>query len=161
MAVASFACDRTRIASVQWSRSFSPIRHQWVGVNTDHHTLSHHTDGASIDMLFKINRWYGERLAELLKMLDSVKEGEGTLLDNTLVIWGNEAATGLHNANPGITLVAGGGNMIKTGRNVDHSANDHSQLLISLAHAVGATGVNHIGDLGMKDGVLPDLLLGA
>jgi hypothetical protein len=161
MAVASLACDRTRIASVQWSRSFSPIRHNWVGVSTDHHTISHHTDAASIEMLHKINRWYGERLAELLTMLNSVPEGNGTLLDNTLVIWGNEAATGLHSANPGITLVAGGGNMIKTGRNVDHSANDHSQLLISAAQAVGATSVNHIGDLGMKDGVLPGLLLGS
>jgi hypothetical protein len=159
MAVAALACDRTRIASVQWSRSFSPIRHTWVGVSSDHHTLSHHTDAGSMTQLHHINRWYGERFAELLGMLDSVPEGNGTLLDNTIVIWGNEAATGNHNANPGITVVAGGGNMIKTGRNVDCSANDHSQLLISAAQAVGAKTVNKIGDLGMKEGVIPGLLL--
>jgi hypothetical protein len=159
MAVAALACDRTRIASVQWSRSFSPIRHTWVGVNSDHHTISHKTDAGSIDQLFRINRWYGERLAELLGYLDGVKEGSGTLLDNTIVVWGNEAATGGHTPNPGITLLAGGGGgRLKTGVNLDASSYDHSQLLITLAHAVGATSVNHIGNLGMKDGDIPMLL---
>jgi hypothetical protein len=160
MAVAALACDRTRIASVQWSRSFSPIRHTWVGVTTDHHTISHKTDAASINMLFKLNRWYGERFAELLAMLDSVPEGNGTLLDHTVVCWGNEAATGNHNANPAVTLLAGGSDgMLKTGQNVNLAGNDHSQLLITMAQAVGATSVNHIGNLGMKDGTLPGLLV--
>jgi hypothetical protein len=159
LAVAALACDRTRIASVQWSRSFSPIMHTWVGVNTDHHTISHKTDAASIDQLHRLNRWYGERLGELLGYLDSVKEGNGTLLDNTIVIWGNEAATGNHSANPGITVLCGGsGGLLKTGQNIDLTGSDWSQLLITLAHGVGATSVNHIGNLGMKDGTLPALL---
>jgi hypothetical protein len=159
MAVAALACDRTRIASVQWSRSFSPIRHTWVGVTTDHHTISHKTDAATIEDIRKLNVWYGQRFAELLGYLDSVKEGDGTLLDNTILCWGNEAATGLHNANPGITLTAGGSNMLKTGRNFDASSYDFTQLLITFAHAVGATSVNHIGDLGMKDGDIPSMLI--
>ena len=159
MAVAALACDRTRIASVQWSRSFSPIQHTWVGVNTDHHTLSHKTDATSMGQLHALNRWYGQRLGELLGYMDAVKEGDGTLLDNTVVCWGNEAATGNHNANPGITLLAGGGNLgLKVGQNIDCSGNDHSQLLITMAHAVGATMVNHIGNLGMKDGTIPALI---
>jgi hypothetical protein len=159
MAVAALACDRTRVASVQWSRSFSPIRHTWVGVNSDHHTISHKTDATSIDQLFKINRWYGERFAQLLGYLDSVKEGDGTLLDHTIVIWGNEAATGQHNPNPAVTLLAGGGGgLLKTGLNVDLTGYDHSQLLITMAQGVGATSVNHIGNLGMKDGDIPMLL---
>jgi hypothetical protein len=159
MAVAALACDRTRIASVQWSRSFSPIQHTWVGVTTDHHTLSHHTDAASMTQLHHINRWYGQRLGELLGYLDAVKEGNGTLLDHTIVVWGNEAATGNHNANPGITVVCGGSDgLLKTGQNLNLTGNDWSQLLITLAQAVGATTVNHIGNLGMKDGTLPMLV---
>jgi uncharacterized protein DUF1552 len=159
LAVAALACDRTRIASVQWSRSFSPIQHTWVGVQTDHHTLSHHTDAASMTQLHHINRWYGQRLAELLGYLDAVKEGDGTLLDHTVVIWGNEAATGNHSANPGITVVCGGsGGMLKTGQNINLAGYDWSQLLITLAHSVGASSVNHLGNLGMKDGDLPMLL---
>jgi hypothetical protein len=159
LAVAALACDRTRVASVQWSRSFSPIRHTWVGVNTDHHTISHKTDATSIDQIHKLNRWYGERFAELLGHLDAVKEGDGTLLDHTIVIWGNEAATGLHNANPAVTVLAGGGGgLLKTGQNIDLTGYDHSQLLITMAQGVGATSVNHIGNLGMKDGDIPALL---
>jgi hypothetical protein len=159
MAVAAFACDRTRIASVQWSRSFSPIIHNWVGVNIDHHTLSHKTDAGSMNQLHQINRWYGQRLSELLGYMDAVQEADGTLLDNTVICWGNEATTGNHNANPAVTLLAGGKNLgLKTGQNVDCSAHDHSQLLITMAHAVGATTVNHIGDLGMKDGTIPALI---
>jgi hypothetical protein len=159
LAIAALACDRTRVATVQWSRAFSGVRHNWVGVSEDHHTISHRTGANDISMLHKINRWYGERLAEVLAQLDAVKEGDGTLLDNTVLVWGNEAATGNHNPNPGVTLLAGGGGgSLRTGRFVDCSGNDWSQLLITVAHAVGATGVNKIGDLGMKDGNIASLL---
>ena len=46
LAVAALACNRTRVASLQWSRSFSMVQHTWVGVNTGHHTLSHNTCAA-------------------------------------------------------------------------------------------------------------------
>jgi hypothetical protein len=162
LAVAALACDRTRVATLQWSRSFSPIRHQWVGVREDHHTISHRTGANDIRMLHSINRWYGERFAELLGMLASVKEGEGTLLDNTVVVWGNEAATGNHAASPGVTLLAGGcGGKIRTGpsgRLLDLQGYDWSQLLISFAHAMGVSSLTKFGDLGMKDGDIPTLL---
>jgi hypothetical protein len=162
LAVAALACDRTRVATVQWSRSFSPIRHQWVGVREDHHTISHRTGATDIRMLHNINRWYGERFAELVGMLASVKEGEGTLLDNTLVVWGNEAATGNHASSPGITLMAGRcGGKIRTGANgrlLDLQGYDWSQLLITFAHAMGVPSLTKFGDLGMKDGDIPTLL---
>ncbi len=162
LAVAALACDRTRVATLQWSRSFSPIRHQWVGVREDHHTISHRTGAADIRLLHNINRWYGERFADLLGQLAAVKEGDGTLLDNTLVVWGNEAATGNHAASPPVTLMAGRlGGRIKTGatgRSLDLQGYDWSQVLITIAHAMGLSSVNKIGDLGMKDGDIPTLL---
>ncbi len=159
MAVAALACDRTRVATVQWSRSFSPIRHQWVGIKEDHHTISHRTGANDIRMLHDINRWYGERFAELLGMLSAVPEGEGTLLDNTIVVWGNEAATGNHAASPAVTVVAGkAGGKLKTGRFLDLQGYDWSQLLITFAHAMGVGSLSKFGDLGMKDGDIPTLL---
>ena len=75
------------------------------------------------------------------------------------MVWGNEAATGNHNPNPGITVLCGGsGGLLRTGQNINLTGSDWSQLLITLANAVGATSVNHIGNLGMKDGNLPMLL---
>jgi hypothetical protein len=159
LAVAALACDRTRVATLQWSRAFSGVIHQWVGVSEDHHTISHRTSANDISMLHKINRWYGERFAELLGMLSSVKEGEGTLLDNTLVVWGNEANTGNHDPSPAVTLIAGsGGGKLRTGRFLQLSGNDWSQLLITLAHAMGVTNMTKFGDLPMKEGDIPTLL---
>lgn len=159
LAVAALACDRTRVATLQWSRSFSPIIHKWAGVNTDHHTLSHKTDAASLNLLAGINRWYAERFGELLKALDSVKEGDGTLLDNTLVVWGNEAVDGNHDASSAVFLLAGsGGGKLRTGRVLDANGYDWSQLLVTLCHAMGVASVDSIGDLGMKDGDIGALL---
>jgi hypothetical protein len=147
------------VASVQWSRSFSPIVHEWVDVHSDHHTISHKTDAASIDQLHRLNRWYGERFADLLRQLDAVREGNGTLLDNTVVIWGNEAATGQHDASTAVFAMAGScGGKLRTGRLVDATGYDWSQLLITVCHAMGATSVTTLGDLGMKDGDIPTLL---
>jgi hypothetical protein len=159
LAVAALACNRTRVASVQWSRSFSPIVHEWVDVHSDHHTISHKSDADSIGQLHRLNRWYGERFADLLQQLDAVREGNGTLLDNTVVIWGNEAATGQHDASTAVFTMAGScGGKLRTGRLVDVSGYDWSQLLITVCHAMGATSVTSLGDLGMKGGDIPSLL---
>jgi hypothetical protein len=112
-----------------------------------------------LDLLAGINRWYAERFAELLKGLDAVKEGDGTLLDNTVVVWGNEAVTGNHDATSAVFVVAGGGGgKLRSGRVVDVQGYDWSQLLITLCHVMGVTSVNEIGDLGMKDGDISAIL---
>jgi hypothetical protein len=160
MAVQALACDLTRVATVQWSRSFSPIVHSWVGVTRDHHTISHLSDPASINDLHNLNRWYGQKFAGLLGQLDAIKEGNGTLLDNTMVVWGNEARTGQHDASTVVFVTAGSlGGKIKTGRFVDLTGYDWSQFLITIAQAMGATSVTSIGDLGMKGGDIPLLMM--
>jgi hypothetical protein len=130
-----------------------------VDVHSDHHTISHKGDPDSIGQLHRLNRWYGERFADLLRQLDAVKEGNGTLLDNTVVIWGNEAATGQHDASTAVFTMAGScGGKLRTGRLVDVSGYDWSQLLITVCHAMGATRVTSLGDLAMKSGDIPTLL---
>ena len=163
LAVAALACDRTRVATLQWSRSFSPIRHQWVGVREDHHTISHRTGANDIRMLHNLNRWYGERFADLLGQLAAVKEGEGTLLDNTLVVWGNEATTGNHAASPAVTLLAG--------RHAAAGSRPAPPVARSICRVTtgrscsspsptrwASRASTSIGDLGMKDGDIPTLL---
>ena len=162
LAIAALACGRTQVATVQWSRSFSPIVHTWVGVNEDHHTLSHKTGAQQINQLHALNRWYGERFGELLAGLDAVKEPDGTLLDNTIVVWGNEAATGLHDAGRMPAIVAGkGAGRLNTGANgrlLNLATYDWSQLLVTLCHAMGVTDVSKVGELPMKTGDIPTML---
>jgi hypothetical protein len=157
--VSAFACDRTRVASLQWSRSFSMVRHTWLGSSEGHHTLSH--DANERPILGAITRWYNEQLAYLLGELKKIPEGDGTVLDNTLVVYCNELHTGWdHKAGPVPTVMAGRlAGSLKTGRYIDYAdaGRTHSNLLVSLCHAMGLTSVNKVGDLAGNEGPLPDL----
>jgi hypothetical protein len=159
LAVAALASDRTRVASLQWSRSFSQVRHTWVGVSLEHHTLSHMTAANNIAQKFAIERWYGERIAELYHQLDTVPEGNGTMLDNMMIIYCNDLTDGAaHSVAPAIAHVAGrAGGKLKTGRLLDLQAYDFTQLLVTAAHVMGVTSVNQVGPLG-KPGDIPALL---
>ena len=161
--VAALASDRTRIASLQYSRGFSQIRHTWVGARDAHHTISH-KEGEKA-MLAKIQGWYCERFAELFDEMKLVKEGTGTLLDSTLCVYSNELALGwTHGCNPGSVFWATGaqgkfnGN-VRPGRYLDFAGTgfDYNQMLQTMAHLMGATSVNKIGDFG-KPGTIPTLM---
>jgi hypothetical protein len=159
LAVSALACDRTRVASLQWSRGFSQVRHTWVGVSAEHHTLSHMTSANNQNDKYKIDRWYNERMAEFLHQMDSVQEGDGTLLDNTMIVYGNDLAEGApHSVAPAIGWVAGrGGGKLKTGRFLQLPNFDWTQLLLTACHVMGVTSVNQVGELG-KPGDIPTLL---
>jgi hypothetical protein len=162
LAVAALACDLTRVASMQWSRSFSQVRHTWAGVSAEHHTLSHMTSATNQQQKYQIDRWYHERMAEFLKQLDSVPEGNGTLLDNTMVLFCNDLAEGApHSVAPAICWVAGkGGGKLKTGTNgrfLELGGSDFTQMMVTAAHVMGVTSVTKVGSLG-KEGDIPALL---
>jgi hypothetical protein len=160
LAVAALACNRTRVASLQWSRAFTMVQHTWVDVNTGHHTLSHNTSAQARLQQAAIERWYMQRMAELLKQLDSVQEGDGTMLDNTMMIYANELTVGAaHNVSPPITLVAGsGGKQLRTGRLLELGGFDFSQLMLTACKVMGVNDVTQVGDLG-KPGHIPALMV--
>ena len=158
LAVAAMACDRTRVLTMQWSRSFSQVRHTWVGVASEHHTLSHKTSATDQQQKFKIERWYGERLAELLRQMDTIPEGNGTMLDNTMLVYCNDLSEGApHSVSPAICWIAGkAGGKLKTGRLLELGTYDFTQLLVTAAHIMGATTITQVGPLG-KPGPIPAL----
>lgn len=142
MQVASLACDQTRVTSMQFSRSTSTQSFPSLGFPDDHHGLSHvaDSDATAKAKLIAINGFYAKQFAYLLTKLDSVKEANGSLLDNSLVVWTNELAKGnTHSHSPTPVVLAGKcGGAIKTGRYVKlPSAQPHNNLLVS----VGAMGV--------------------
>jgi hypothetical protein len=156
--VASLACDRARIASMQYTRAFSFHKYTWVNSTVGHHDLSHKANDRKIA---DVARWYMEQLADLIVQLKAVPEGPGTLFDSLLFVWGSEVFTGWdHAAGPSPVFFAGngGGAIAKTGRMVDFGGqHDHNQLLTTICHAMGVTTVNKVGDLG-SEGVLPGIL---
>jgi hypothetical protein len=163
--IAALASDRTRIASMQYSRGFSQIRHTWVGAKDAHHTISHMAGEKVI--LAAIQRWYAERFAELFDGFKKVADQGKTLMDNTLFVYSNELALGwTHGCSPAATWWATGaagklqGTIPRTNRYLDYSdgSGDYNQMLVTMAHAMGATTVNRIGDFTKKEGPLSNVL---
>ena len=87
----AFACDVTRVMTLQLSYAFSHVLHTWLGHTSDHHNMSHDGQDRRTE-LQAIDNWYSKQVATLLMQLDSVNEGNGTLLDDTLIVWGRESA---------------------------------------------------------------------
>jgi hypothetical protein len=158
MVAAAFACDRTRIASLQYSRGFSNTVHDWVGAKATHHTLSHGTQNAGV--LAKIQNWYMGHIANLIDELKKVDEGGKPMLDNMLVVYGNEVYLGwTHGVSPEPTFWMGklGGVVPSTGRFLDIGGKyNWNQMLTTIANAMGVK-VDKVGDLGTP-GIIPNLI---
>ena len=153
----AFACDLTRIASLQLSRGFSTIVHSWAGATQGHHTISHlKTDNRAL--LGAIDTWYASQFAALLAALDSVKEGNGTLLDNTLVVWGREMGQTNHRMQPVNLILAGGARgRVKPGRLLTFNNEPHAKLLVSICQAMGLATTS-VGDRNQNSGPLTGIL---
>jgi hypothetical protein len=136
IAVAALSCDVTRVMSLQWSYAFSHIKHSWIGLG-DHHNYSH--DGSDRRKeLTAIDNWYAKQLLYLLQALDGVKEGNGTLLDNTLVVCGRELGSTAHRMERAPFILAGGAaGALKTGRWLNCDAQPHAKLLVSIGRLMG------------------------
>tara|TARA_R110002096_G_scaffold433887_5_gene653892 strand:- start:3173 stop:4540 length:1368 start_codon:yes stop_codon:yes gene_type:complete len=142
LAAMSFACNLTRVASIQFSNAVGNHIHTWLGQNRGHHDYSH--DGNSItatqQALVEINHWYAQQFAYLLEKLDSIPEGDGgTVLDNTVVVWVNELGRGNSHSRDNIPVVmaGGAGGKFQTGRYLKYFSESHNNLLISLQNAFG------------------------
>lgn len=158
----ALACDITRVASLQWSRSVSQTRFTWLDIDDGHHDLSHRgdDDAAAVDRLTRINQWYATQFASLVSKLAAIPEGDGTVLDNTLVLWCNELAKGnTHSRENAFYVLAGGaGGALRTGRFLRYEGHQpHNDLLVSLLQAMGLPD-DRFGDPDWCNGPLPGLL---
>jgi hypothetical protein len=140
--VASLACDLTRVGTMQWADSESkfPLNFDPLKLS-DHHHGYQHDSAFNPDALFKIYNWFGSNFAYLLQRLAAVKEGDGTLLDNTVVLWVSEIQDPpTHNQTKMPFMIAGGKNAgIKTGRWLKVPSQPHNNLLVSLLNIFGGT----------------------
>jgi len=152
------ACDVTRVLTLQLSYAFSNVTHSWLGHSSGHHTMSH--DGADRRTeLQAIDNWYAKQVAYLLGKLDAVNEGTGTLLDNTLVVWGRELGSTAHRMERVPFILAGkAGGALRTGRFLSYDKLEHAKLLVSVAQLMGLSTVNTVGNRQTSAGPLAGLL---
>jgi hypothetical protein len=140
--VNSFAADFARVATFQYTNSVGQPKFRWLGIEEGQHDLSHEPDSNedAQEKLTRINRWYCEQLAYLAQRLSETPEpgGEGTLLDNTLIVWTNELGKGNSHTLDNIPFVlVGNGLDFRMGRSLRYTKTAHNRLLLSLAHGMG------------------------
>jgi hypothetical protein len=164
LAVAALACDQTRIITLQWSYAESEHLFPFLSLTGNHHGISHDfgTSGANFEAYNKIQTWYAQQFAYFLAKMDSYKEGDRSLLDNSVVLWATEIGeASQHDLTMMPYVLAGSaGGKLRTGRLLDYSSSrrDNNQMLVSIAHAMGATDLTTFGDPSGATGPLPNLV---
>ena len=121
MIVLAFQTDVTRVCSFMFANAGSNRAYREIGVTEGHHGLSHHQDRPeNLHHLAEINRFHIQQFAYILQRLKSVKEGEGNLLDHSMIVYGSAISDGnRHNHDDLPVLLAGhGSGLIKPGRHV-------------------------------------------
>lgn len=124
--VLGFQTDTTRIATLKLNNDHSSLRFPNLGVDyMIHHLLSH----ADTPDWLKVNQFFLEQLAYLARKLDSIREGDRTLLDNTMLLFCSSMLTGSHEARQlPVVVLGGGGGRIQGGRVLDYREKPDRQL---------------------------------
>jgi hypothetical protein len=139
--VLAFQCDMTRVATFMTGNAASNRVFGFLGIGEAHHYLSHHDkDAVKQAKLQKINTWEVEQLAYLLGKMKAIQEGEGNLLDNSLVYFSSEIEDGdsHDHKNLPIILAGKGGGSVTPGRHIQyHSSPSVADLYISIMNAMG------------------------
>ncbi|HUP25003.1 MAG TPA: DUF1552 domain-containing protein [Thermoanaerobaculia bacterium] len=124
--VLGFQTDTTRICTLKLNNDHSSLRFPNLGVDYMIHHLLSHSDTA--DWL-KVNQFFLEQVAYIARKLDLVREGERTLLDNTMLLYCSSMLTGNHDANQlPVVLLGGAGSRMKGGRVLDYREKPERQM---------------------------------
>ncbi len=156
-AVSAFRCGITRAVTLRVG-GYGGIEegaYDEVGVNNGHHNAAH--VGPASDLL-GINGFHAEQFASLIAQLAAIPEGDGRLLDNTVLVWGMELGLGqyAHDRNDMPFVIAGGKNAgLALGRYRDLGGRAYQDFLFSLVRVMGLDDVDSFGDAGTN--VIEDL----
>jgi hypothetical protein len=142
--VAAMACDLTRVGTIQWSDAEAKFMLGFLKDSSgaslkDHHHGYQHDRGFQPQALEIIYRFYAEKLAYLLKKLDSVQEGNGTMLDNSLVLAVTEIQMPETHGQTNMPFILAGkaGGKLTTQRWLKVKSQPHNNLLVSLLNLFG------------------------
>lgn len=139
--VLAFQADITRLCTFMFANEGSNRAYRAIGINDGHHELSHHgRDAGKLAKIRQINRHHTEQLAYILERMGAIREGDATLLDNAMVLYGGGISDGdRHNHDDLPLLLAGkGGGGIRTGRHIRYqNGTPMTNLLLSMLDRVG------------------------
>lgn len=156
--VLAFQTDSTRIATFMFGNAVSNKNFAFLdGVKGSHHEMSHHeNDEGKLDQYERITRWHVEQYAYMLDRLRSIREGEGTLLDNSMILFGSALRDGNSHNPHNLPMLLGGraGGAIAPGRHLNYAKDTPAcNLYLAMLDKVGAP-VPRVAD---STGPLPGL----
>ena len=145
----AFQTDTTRIATLMLANEGSNRSYREVGVKEGHHQISHHrNEQDKMDQLQKIDQYLVEQFSKFLQKLQSTKEGNTTLLDQSMIVYGCSISDGnrhQHDQLP-VLLAGRGGNTITSGRHLDLKKEvPMANLYLSMLDRMGAK-LDRFGD---------------
>lgn len=159
--VAALKCDLTRVATLMWGKASSELTFPALNIHQKHHDISHalDTDVQAQEDLRVIHRFHAGEVAYLLDRMAEIPEGDGSLLDHTAILWGNEVAVGnSHIQQPVPSVLLGGSDgYFKRGHYMQYGDVQQSRLLVSLCHYMGLDAIDTFGNLDTGSGPLPGL----
>jgi hypothetical protein len=137
----AFQADLTRVITLMIGREGGNRTYRSIGVPDAHHGLSHHfNDEAKIARLQKIDQHHVAQLALFLGKLQAAKDADGTLLDNSMVMYGSSLSDGNRHEHldlPAI-LAGGGGGRFLGGRHIKYKkGTPMTNLFLSMLDAAG------------------------
>ncbi|MEI9815204.1 MAG: DUF1552 domain-containing protein, partial [Acidobacteriota bacterium] len=136
----AFQGDVTRVFTFMMAREVSQRSHSFIGVPEPHHSVSHHQDRKeNIEKLIKIQTYYVSALAKFLDKLKATPDGDGTLLDHSMILFGSCLSnSNVHNHIPLPVLTAGSAaGKLKTGQHLKFpDATPMANLLVNVMQAV-------------------------
>ena len=149
MMLLAFQADITRIATFMVANDGSNRGYKEIGVPEGHHDCSHHGgDKVKQAKIQTINHFHLEQLAYFLNRMDAIHEAEGTMLDNSMIVYGAGISDGdRHNHDDLPILMAGkGAGTIKSGRHISYkNPTPMTNLFLSMLDRMGVPA-DHIGD---------------
>jgi hypothetical protein len=124
--VLAFQTDTTRICTLKLNNDHSALRFPNLGIDYMIHHLLSHTDNE--DWL-KVNQFFVDQVAYIARKLDSIQEGEKTLLDNSMLLFCSSMLHGNHDANQlPVVMLGGGGGSLHGGRVLDYLGQPQRQM---------------------------------
>ena len=153
----AWQADKTRVTSFMIAKEVSMRTYNQIGVSDAFHPLSHHqNDPSKLDRLSKIQTWHTQQFAGFLKRLSTTPDGDGTLLDHSLILFGsNMSNSDKHNNDPLPSALLGKAyGRVKGGQHL-HYAQDtpHANLLLTMLDRVGVP----LKSLGNSTGTLAEV----
>ncbi|HKF69667.1 MAG TPA: DUF1552 domain-containing protein, partial [Vicinamibacterales bacterium] len=152
--VLAYKSEITRISTLMLARENSNAVYPSTGVREGFHNASHHSnERKNMDQFAVINQYHVKMLAYFLEKLRSTPDGDGTLLDHSMILYGSSLSDGNeHNFDPlPIVLAGGASGRLRGGRHTRHAPHTPmANLLLTMLDKLGA----HVDAIGDSTGML-------